>query len=219
MSNISTPIKIALVDDQKLFRSGLRMIISKDEQCEVVFEAENGKQFFERLAYEPVDLVILDVEMPEMDGTETLQKIRSDHDHIKVIMLTMHESERLISHLMQIGANGFLLKDEDPKVVISAIKQVMEVGTYFRDYVSQALLKSSRLQQTGDPNQLLGPKLSDREKEVLRLICQEKTSQEIADQLFISIRTVDGHRRHLQEKTGAKNIAGLVMYAVKNGLV
>lgn len=219
MMTNTNPIKIALVDDQKLFRSGLRMIISKSERCEVVFEAENGKQFFERLAFEPVDLVILDVEMPEMDGTKTLERIRKEQEHIKVIMLTMHESERLISHLMQAGADGFLLKDEDPKVVIDAIVQVMERGTYFRDYVSQALLKSSRQQQAIDTHQLLGPKLSDREKEVLRLICQEKTSQEIADQLYISVRTVDGHRRNLQEKTGAKNIAGLVMYAVKNGLV
>ncbi|MEM8583362.1 MAG: response regulator transcription factor [Bacteroidota bacterium] len=218
MSN--STIRIALVDDQKLFRSGLHMIISKVGHFEVVFEAANGLQFFERLAFEPVDLVLLDVEMPEMNGTDTLIRIKKEQPDVKVIMLTMHESERLISHLMQAGANGFLLKDEDPKVVIDAIEQIMAQGVYFRDYVSQALLQSGRRQQASTKvSQLLQAKISDRELQVLRLICQEMTSQEIADQLYISVRTVDGHRRSLQEKTGSRNIAGLVMYAVNNGLV
>lgn len=213
-------IRIALVDDQKLFRSGLHMIISKVDHFEVVFEAANGLQFFERLAFEPVDLIILDVEMPEMNGTDTLIRIKKEQPDVKVIMLTMHESERLISHLMQAGANGFLLKDEDPKVVIDAIEQVMAQGVYFRDYVSQALLQNGRRQQaSSEVSQLLQAKISDRELQVLRLICQEMTSQEIANKLYISVRTVDGHRRSLQEKTGSRNIAGLVMYAVNNGLV
>lgn len=213
-------IKIALVDDQKLFRSGLKMIIQRVDHFEVAFEAANGLQFFERLAFEPVDLVILDVEMPELDGTATLIRIRKEQPDLKVIMLTMHESERLINHLMQAGANGFLLKDEDPKVVVEAIEQVMDQGVYFRHYVSQALLQNGRRQQSStEVDQLLKAKISDRELQVLRLICNEMTSQEIADQLFISVRTVDGHRRSLQDKTGARNIAGLVMYAVNNGLV
>ncbi|MEL6670195.1 MAG: response regulator transcription factor, partial [Bacteroidota bacterium] len=213
-------IKIALVDDQKLFRSGLKMIIQRVDHFEVAFEAANGLQFFERLAFEPVDLVILDVEMPELDGTATLIRIKKEQPDLKVIMLTMHESERLINHLMQAGANGFLLKDEDPKVVVEAIEQVMDQGVYFRHYVSQALLQNGRRQQSStEVDQLLKAKISDRELQVLRLICNEMTSQEIADQLFISVRTVDGHRRSLQDKTGARNIAGLVMYAVNNGLV
>lgn len=129
-------IKIALVDDQKLFRSGLKMIIQRVDRFEVAFEAANGLQFFERLAFEPVDLVILDVEMPELDGTATLIRIKKEQPDLKVIMLTMHESERLINHLMQAGANGFLLKDEDPKVVVEAIEQVMDQGVYFRDLIS-----------------------------------------------------------------------------------
>lgn len=214
------PIRIALVDDQKLFRSGLKLILNKQANFKVIFEAGDGQQFFERLNFEPVDLVILDVEMPVMDGMATLARLKEDHPMIKVLMLTMHESDRLITHLMQAGANGFLLKDEEPEVVCRAVEQVMNEGVFFRDYVSKALLKGSQRQaKTRSSDVLLRPKISERELQVLQLICQEYTSQEIAEKLFISVRTIDGHRRSLQEKTGAKNIAGLVLYAVNNGLV
>jgi DNA-binding NarL/FixJ family response regulator len=212
-----TPIRIALVDDQKLFRGGLKMILSDDPKFDVVFEADNGKQFFQRLAYEPVDVVILDVEMPVMDGIETLAQLRERHPDTRVIMLTMHDSDRLINHLMQLGANGFLLKDENPEVVRTAIQRVADEGIYFRDYVSKALLKGGRAKSKAQG--YLGPDISDRELEVLTLICQEYTSKEIGEKLYISARTVEGHRRSLQEKTGARNIVGLVLYAVRNGMV
>lgn len=215
--NIS-PIRIALVDDQKLFRGGLKMILSDRPDFQVVFEADNGKQFFERLAFEPVDVVILDVEMPVMDGIETLEMIRDKHPDIRVIMLTMHDSDRLINHLMQLGANGFLLKDENPEIVRTAVERVGQEGIFFRDYVSKALLKGGR-QKPSKPDGYFGPNISERELEVLTLICQEFTSKEIAEKLFISARTVEGHRRSLQDKTGARNLVGLVLYAVKNGIV
>ncbi|MFK8161577.1 MAG: response regulator [Lewinella sp.] len=216
MSN--PPIRIALVDDQKLFRGGLKMILSDRPDFRVVFEADNGKQFFERLAFEPVDVVILDVEMPVMDGIETLEKIRETHPDLRVIMLTMHDSDRLINHLMQLGANGFLLKDENPEIVRTAVERVGQEGIFFRDYVSKALLKGGR-QKPNKPDGYFGPNISEREMEVLSLICQEYTSKEIAEKLFISARTVEGHRRSLQDKTGARNLVGLVLYAVKNGIV
>lgn len=213
----SDKIRIALVDDQALFRRGLKMILSEREDFEVVFEASDGKQFFERLIFEPVDIVILDVEMPVMDGIETLEKLRNAYPETKVIMLTMHDSDRLINHLMQMGANGFLLKDENAEVVLEAVSRVAEEGIFFRNYVSKALLKGRRSDYRQDV--LLKPDISEREMEVLALICQEYTSKEIAEKLFISTRTVEGHRRSLQDKTGARNLVGLVMYAVKNGLV
>jgi len=208
--------RIALVDDQKLFRGGLRMILEGHPGFEVVFEANNGKQFLERLAFEPVDVVILDVEMPIMDGIETLTTLRETDQETRVVMLTMHDSDRLINHLMQLGANGFLLKDENPEVVRTAIERVSEEGIFFRDYVSRALLKSGRNKAKADS--FIGPNLSARERQVLTLICQEHTSKEIAEKLYISSRTVEGHRRSLQEKTGSKNLVGLVLYAVKNGM-
>jgi DNA-binding NarL/FixJ family response regulator len=216
MSN-STITRIALVDDQKLFRGGLKMILSDRPDFHVVFEADNGKQFLERFAFEPVDIVILDVEMPVMDGIETLTVIRERHPEVRVIMLTMHDSDRLINHLMQLGANGFLLKDENPEVVRTAVERVGQEGIFFRDYVSRALLKGGR--KKDKPEGYFGPDITEREMEVLTLICQEYTSKEIADKLFISARTVEGHRRSLQDKTGSRNLVGLVLYAVKNGIV
>lgn len=193
------------------------MILSDRPDFNVVFEADNGKQFLERLAFEPVDIVILDVEMPVMDGIETLSIIREKYPDIRVIMLTMHDSDRLINHLMQLGANGFLLKDENPEVVRTAVERVGQEGIFFRDYVSKALLKGGR--KKDKPDGYFGPAITEREMEVLTLICQEYTSKEIADKLFISSRTVEGHRRSLQDKTGARNLVGLVLYAVKNGIV
>lgn len=218
--NDDSKIRIALVDDQKLFRSGLKLILAKRPEFEVVFEADNGRQFLERLSFEPVDVVILDVEMPVMDGMDTLEILRTKYPSIKTLMLTMHDSERLISHLMQNGASGFLLKDEEPNIVCDAVATVGGGGLFFRDYVSKALLNAGRDQERNkSKNGYLRPQLSSRELEVLELICQEYTSQEIADKLFISVRTVDGHRRNLQEKIGARNLAGLVLYAVNNGIV
>ena len=216
MPATTTPLRLALVDDQKLFRGGLKMILSENESFDVVFEAGNGKQFFERLAFEPVDVVILDVEMPVMDGIETLTILKDKYPDVHAIMLTMHDNERLINHLMQLGASGFLLKDENPEVVREAVERVAQNGIFFRDYVSKALLKGGRKKT---PSSQYGtPDLSTREQQVLTLICQEFTSKEIAEKLFISARTVEGHRRSLQEKTGSRNIVGLVLYAVKNGI-
>lgn len=210
-------IRIALVDDQQLFREGMKMILSDEPFFEVIFEAKNGEQLLNRLRFEPIDVILLDVEMPVMDGTETLKKLREAYPDVGVIMLTMHDTDRLISHLMELGADGFLLKDENAEVVIEAIKKVAAKEMFFRDYVSRALLKSNRNKAAN--RSLIGPDISKREQEVLELICQELTSKEIAEKLFLSVRTVEGHRRNLQEKTGAKNIVGLVMYAVRNNLV
>lgn len=214
----TTPIRVAIVDDQKLFRGGLNMILSEDPLIQVVFEAGNGKQFLQRLAFEPVEVVILDVEMPVMDGIETLKILNQQYPDIKVLMLTMHDSDRLINHLMQLGACGFLLKNEDPEVVRSAISRVASEGVFFRDYVSRALLKGSKQGQRKQTFSVEA-KLTEREEEVLKLLCKEFTSKEIAEKLFISYRTVEGHRRSMQEKTGARNIVGLVLYAVERGIV
>ena len=212
-----TPIRVALVDDQRLFRGGLSMILSEPADIHVVFEAGHGKQLLERIAFEPVDVVILDVEMPVLDGIETLTVLQEKYPATTVLMLTMHDSPRLINQLMENGANGFLLKDENPEVVIEAVRHVADGGIYFRDYVSRALLQGRRSKQRAASS--FAPRLSERELEVLQLICQECTSKEIAEKLFISSRTVEGHRRSLQEKTGSKNLVGLVLYAVREGLV
>ena len=215
----SQPIRVAITDDQRLFRGGLKMILGDCDDVEVIFEAKHGKQLLERLQFEPVDVIILDIEMPEMDGAATLSVLQREFPDIQVIMLTMHDSNRLIAHFMQEGASGFLLKDEEPEVVCQAVRQVANGQLFFRDYVSQALLKSGQYIRRGKGDGSVTPDLSDREMEVLRLLCAERTNKEIGEALFISGRTVEGHRRNLIEKTGARNLAGLVLFAVRHGLV
>ncbi len=214
-------IRIALVDDQVLFLKGLRLILTNFPRFKVVLEAENGRELLERLANEPVDIILMDVEMPEMDGTQALEQVMLHYPSVSVIMLTMHDSDRLISQLMEAGAAGFLLKDEDPSVVREAIEHVYDKGLYFRDYVSKALLRNNRKKTKAlqRPTASHSINFSERELEVLLLICQELTSKEIANRLFLSVRTVDGHRRKLQEKTGSRNSVGLVRYAMQHDMI
>ncbi|MEO1259288.1 MAG: response regulator transcription factor [Bacteroidota bacterium] len=216
-------IKLAIADDQKLFLKGLKFIIQTFENVEIVAEANDGQELLDKIELAHPDVVLSDIKMPGMDGIEATKIIKSRYPEIKVILLTMYDDERLISHVMEIGANGYLLKDEDSEVVQEAIHSVMEKGFYFNDYVSRALLKQVKSKNKLSPTEILSNSpqmnLSPRELEVLQLICQEMSTNEIAEKLFISARTVEGHRKKLLEKTEVKNVAGLVIYAVKNKLV
>lgn len=213
-------IKLALADDQKLFLRGLRLILEDQPNIDIIIEAGNGQELLDAIALEVPDVVLLDLKMPVMDGIEATKQIKEHYPDIKILLLSMHDDERLISHLMNLGANGYLLKDEEPEVVCKAVVAVHEKGFFFNDYTSKALLRGvkSRTKITS-VNQHLKTELTKRELEILHLICQEYTTAEIAQELYISIRTVDGHRRNLQDKTGVKNVAGLVIYAIRNGIV
>ena len=215
-------IKLAIVDDQNLFLKGLKFIIQTFEDVELVAEASSGQELLDKMEAACPDVVLSDIKMPGMDGIELTKTLKKRYPGIKVILLTMYDDERLISHVMEIGANGYLLKDEDPEIVHEAIRAVMTKDFYFNDYVSNALLKQVRGKNKTSPSTILSSSktnLSPRELEVLQLICQELSTNEIAQKLFISARTVEGHRKNLLEKTGVKNVAGLVIYAVKNELV
>lgn len=216
-------IKLAIVDDQKLFLKGLKFIIQTFENVEIILEAFNGQELLSQLESNQPDVILMDIKMPVMDGIEATKIIKKRFPEIKIILLTMYNDERLISHVMELGANGYLLKDEDSEVVHQAINAVVEKGFYFNDYVSSALLKQVKGKSKADPTEIFtkanNANLSRRELEVLQLICKEYSTKEIGTQLYISARTVEGHRKNLLEKTGVRNVAGLVIYAVKNGLV
>ena len=217
---MSNRIKLAIADDQKLFLRGLRLIMEDFPLIEIISEAHNGKELLRALEQEQPDVILLDLKMPVMDGMEATQRIKERYPDIRIILLTMHDDERLINHMMDIGANGYLLKDEEPQIVREAIVSVYERGHYFNDYVSKALLNGMKnRKKITSIDAHLSADLSKRELEVLELICQEYTTAEIAERLYISARTVDGHRRSLQEKTGVRNLAGLVLYAVRHGLI
>lgn len=212
-------IKYAIADDHKIFRRGIISALADTPELKLVFEAENGKELLNALPKNKPDVILLDLKMPEMDGIETAQQIRKTDDDVKIIVISMYDDEKYVIHLMEIGANGYLLKNAEPEEIKTAIFTAYENGYYFNDFVNKALLKKITHRSQVKPVFNKNVELTDRELEVLKLICQEHTATEIANLIFLSPRTVEGIRTKLLEKIGVKNTAGLVMYAVKNKIV
>lgn len=213
------PINVALADDHDLFREGIRFIIGQMEHIEVVLEAPNGKVLLDTLADSEVDVILLDLQMDEMDGMETTKKLKTDHTDIPILILTMHDDERMINYMMELGVNGYLLKSTHKEELEEAIRTVVTKGFYFNDRVSQALVAGLKSRKKTVPRLNHQFDLSGREQEVLEYICKELNTQEIADKLFISPRTVEGHRKNLLEKFNVKSTVSLVIKAIREGLV
>lgn len=214
-------IKIALVDDEKLFRKGMQMILEDYKDVAVALEASNGLELMEGMKdlAGTLDLILLDLQMPEMDGIETTKRLKEKYPESKIVILTTHYSKAFILNMIELGASAYLAKDAEPENVIETIREVASKGFYYDSHVMEVIRENM---VAGYPNKSVafGPvKLTNRELEILQLICQEKTTNEMADQLFLSPRTIEGHRNNLLEKTGVKNTAGLVIYAVKNKIV
>jgi len=210
-------IRYAIVDDHKIFRQGLRYALADDHKLKLVGEAENGMALMQLIEKQKPDVVLLDIKMPEMDGFAATKIIRSGHPGIKILMLTTFDEENFILHLLELGINGFLLKNAEPDEIKKAIHHVFENDYYFNDLVSKAMLKTIT-HNNSDKLKFKAARLNDRETEILRLICQELTTTEIAAKIFLSPRTVEGIRTELLEKTGVRNTAGLVVYALKNDI-
>ena len=210
-------VNIALVDDHTLFRTGLRGLLSMREEFNVVADVGSGEEFLEMLPSLDVDVVFMDISMPGINGVETTRRALQQRPDLHVIALSMYGDDHFYKLMLDSGASGFLLKDSDIEEVYASVDAVSEGDSYF----SEALLGSftrnmSRLALTDAPTE---DSLSDREVEILLEVCRGLSNQEIADKLFISKRTVDKHRANILEKTGCKNTANLVVYAIKNHLV
>ncbi|MCG8320197.1 MAG: response regulator transcription factor [Cytophagales bacterium] len=213
-------IRVMIADDHRLFRTGLVAVLKEMKGIKVINEAENGKELLAKLIHERPDVILMDIKMPEMDGIEATENVIAKYPDIKVIMLTMHDDEQFITHMVDLGAHGYLLKNSDVRELELAINKVMKQGYYFNDKVSEVLLTNL----IGKKSKLMAKKkhelsFSKREHEVLQLICEGFTNSEIAEKLFLSTRTVEGYRYKLCDKVGVKNTAGLVRFAIKNGLV
>lgn len=204
-------INVGIADDHRLFREGIRMIVSEMQGIALCLEASDGEELLDQLVTASVDILLLDLEMKKINGLETLKKIRELYPDLKVVILSMYTEPRMISHLMKLGANGYLIKDTQKNELEKAIREVSHKGIYFNDYVSNSLLMGVK---TKNDRSALSGQLSPRELEVLSLICAELTTQEIAEKLFISERTVEGHRKNLCTKLNVKNTAGLVKKAI-----
>lgn len=214
-------IEILLVDDHEIVRDGIKSLLEDEVGFKITAEAENGKEAIEECANRDIDLVVMDISMPEMNGIEATEKIKERFPEIKVLALTMMDEDEHIRNMIEAGASGYIMKSSDKDELLKAITAILDDRHYFSEDVAQSVLmdlvkgnSKKRRKNEAPPDQI-----TDREKEVLDLIVKEYTNQQIADQLNISIRTVDAHRRNLLQKTGAKNTAGLVTYAIRHELV
>lgn len=211
-------IKIAIADDYKIYRDGLKVGLSTDDNMDVIAEADNGEDLMKILETNFPDVIIMDLKMPFMDGMEATKLVREKYPSIKVLVVSMYDDDKFIIHLMEIGANGYLLKNAEPEEIRRSIYSVHENGYYFNDLVNKALLKKLVLKNNLKPSFNQNVELTERELQVLKLICEEKTAAEIGKEIFLSPRSVEGIRQRLIEKIGVRNTAGLVMFAAKNGI-
>lgn len=211
-------IKVAIADDHALFRAGVKTALSSRKDIQMIAEAENGMQLLNLLKHIKPDVILLDIQMPIMDGLTTLPEIKKLYPDIKVIMLSMHNDHSVITRMMEIGANSYLTKDSDSEMIYQAIRTCYEQEFYFNDLTNKALLNGLRMKRPVE-QEVPDVALSEKEVTILKLMCEEKSTREIAVAVDLSPRTVEAIRDKLKTKTGAKSLAGLIMYAVKAGIV
>lgn len=212
-------MKILLVDDHKLIRDALRSYMDGDDEFEIVDEAGNGQEALILLKTIKVDVVMLDISMPVMDGIVCAQEISNLYPEIKVLALSMMNDNQFIKQMLAAGALGYILKNSGEEEIKKALRSVYAGETYYSAEVAETVMQNMMKGGIKRSNKLVVDlPLTSREEEVLHLIIKEYSNQEIADELFISPRTVDAHKRNLLEKTGSKNIAGLVLYAIEKNL-
>jgi DNA-binding NarL/FixJ family response regulator len=216
------PIKVIIADDHVLYRAGVKTALSAKGDIKVIAEADNGMHLLNLIKQLPPDVILLDIQMPIMDGVAALPEIKKVCPHTKVIMLTMLEDTSMITKLMELGANSYLTKTSDSEVIYEAIKTCYEQEYYFNALTNQALLSNLKQKQAPVATTTVAQpevQLNEKETTILRLMCEEKTTKEIADIVELSPRTVEAIRDKLKVKTGARSTAGLIMYAVKNKII
>lgn len=205
---------VLLVDDHQMFLDGLEFILAKEPDLSVVAEANNGKNALPLVKNMSIDLVITDISMPEMDGITLTHHIKEEYPHVKVLVLSMHNEKSVIKQIMQSEADGYVLKSCRKQELLYAIRNILDNGTYYCKEVATLIRENYKIL-----NYESNTELTTREKEVLALIVQEYSSQEIADKLNISKRTVDTHRINIMEKTNSKTIIGLIKYAIQHKII
>ena len=212
-------IKIAIADDHKIFRDGIKITLSGKQNLKMLWEAEDGKDMMHKIAIKKPDVLLMDIRMPEIDGINGIELIRKEYDDIRIIVLTMYDDHQMISKMMEMGANAYLTKNSDSEVIYEAVKTVFQQEYFFNTLTNKALIDGLRHKRQAESAMPSDAKLTDKEVTILKLMCEEKSTKEIADIVDLSPRTVEAIRDKLKTKTGTKSMAGLVMYAVKAGLV
>jgi DNA-binding NarL/FixJ family response regulator len=212
-------IKVAIADDHQIFRKGVILSLRAYPSIKFVQEAENGEELLAGIEASQPDVILMDLRMPGKDGIETTKIISKKYPQIHILVLTMYEDERFVIHLMENGANGYLLKNSEPAEIKKAILEVNVKGYYLNNFVNRILLKKSHQKAKAIPSLNSEIQISEKERQVIRLVCMEYTAQEIAKEMEISPRTVEAIKDRLMERFGVKNSVGLVFFAMKNSLI
>jgi len=209
------PLEIILVDDHQMFLDGIKTLLSKEKNINIVAEANSGEQAIKLLTEKPVDLVITDISMPGMSGTDLTKLIKKDFPGIKVLVLTMYNDREIIHDIVMTEAEGYILKNSDKRELVNAINRIADHGTYYSNEVISIMTENYVIKEKiRDKTHELSP----REKEIIALICQELTTAEIAEKLFLSPLTVETHRKNILRKTNSKTLVGLIKFAIDNKL-
>jgi DNA-binding NarL/FixJ family response regulator len=218
MDNI---IKIVLADDEELFRKGIYFLLQREKNIEVVFEASNGAEIIDYLktCETQPDIILMDLKMPGINGVEATKIIHKEFSDVKIIALTSYNTKSFIANMINVGAVSYLVKNASPSEMVETINEVSKKGFYYNNAVLEVIQDDILSGNKSNKSAFDDEFLTSREREVLTLICQQLSTNEIAEKLFISSRTVEGHRTNLMLKTESKNIAGLVVYAIQNKLL
>jgi DNA-binding NarL/FixJ family response regulator len=212
-------IKVAIADDHKIFRDGIKMALTGKEYLKIIWEAEDGKDLIHKMKIKLPDVLLMDIRMPEMDGINAISILRKEYEAVRIIVLTMYDDQEMIAKMMEMGANAYLTKTTDPEEIYNAILTCMNDDFYFNDLLNKAVLM--KLQQKKTTRQFFPNPATFNEKElnILRLLAQDKTTEEISKEVYLSPRTVETIRQNMKTKVGAKTIAGLVIYGMRNKLI
>lgn len=208
--------KIAIADDHQMFTDGLLSLLKDEKDIKIVGTASNGTEIIELSNKTSPDIILMDINMPGVDGVTAAKDILNNHPDMAIIMLSMHNREDLVNEVVQMGAKGYILKNTGKSELLEAIDKVFSGGSYYSTEVTETIIQS--LKGGKKPAEKEKVKLTTRELEVLHLICEENTTQQIADILFLSPHTIETHRKNLISKLGVKGSTGLVKYALQNGL-
>ncbi|MEP7166060.1 MAG: response regulator transcription factor [Ferruginibacter sp.] len=219
--DMQEPIRVIIADDHVLYRAGVKTALSSKKDIKIVAEADNGMHLLNLIKTVQADVILLDIQMPIMDGITALPEVKKICPQTKIIMLTMLDDNSMITKLMELGANSYLTKNSDSEIIYEAIKTCFEQEYYFNSLTNKALLSNLKQRNVATPLHMAPQDvhLNDKETTILRLMCEEKSTKEIADMVDLSPRTVEAIRDKLKVKTGSKTTAGLIMYAVKHKII
>ena len=212
-------INIALADDHKIYRDGIRMSLKIHEHIRIIWDAEDGKDMLHKLKMKLPDLLIMDINMPETDGIKALQLIRKEYEDLKVIILSMYNDSETVTRMMEYGANAYLTKTADAEEIYQAIITCINNEYYFNELVNSAVLLKLQRRKISKKFVSATVNLSEKELKVLKLMSEDKTTEEISEELFLSPRTVESIRQTMKSKVGVKTLVGLMMYAIKRNMI